>query len=108
MQRLFYWYTFVMSTPSIQIDGEHETATGWLYTLTANWANGTSSDHELTMAWVDHEHLVNGAISPSVIAKGAAQLAVEYFGREQMPARCDISNLRRQIPGFEQAIKGVQ
>lgn len=73
--------------------------------MTVIWEDGSSSDHELTMAWVDHEHLVNGAISPSVIAKAAAKLAADHFGREEMPARCDVSNLRRRISGFDSVLK---
>lgn len=90
---------------TIQIDGEHETQTGWLYTMTITWDDGSSSDHELTMAWVDHEHLVGGAVSPSLVAKVGARLAAEFFGQAQMPARCDIANLRRRIEGFDLAVK---
>ena len=94
-----------MGTPSIQIDGEHETATGWLYTFTVGWADGSESDHELTMAWVDHEHLVGGAVSPSVVARTAAEMAAGHFGQMKMPPRFDIANLRRRIPGFNESIK---
>lgn len=96
-----------MNEPLVQVDGEHETQTGWLYTLTITWEDGGSSDHELSMAWVDHEHLVGGAVSPSVVAKSAARLAAAYFGVEKMPERCDISSLRRVISGFDDSIKGV-
>jgi len=91
--------------PTITIDGEHETPNGWLYTFTVGWGDGSSSDHELTLAWVDHEHLVGGAVSPSVIGERAAQLASAHFGRDEMPARCDVSSLRRVIAGFDAAIK---
>ena len=96
-----------MSTPTIQIDGEHETPTGWLYTLTIQWDDTTSTDHELTFAWVDHEHLVGGTISPNLIAKAGAKLAAEYFGKAQMPVRCDVSILRRRIDGFDELIKAA-
>jgi len=89
----------------IQIDGEHETPTGWLYALSVQWGDGAASDHELTLAWVDHEHLVGGAISPSVVARAGARLAADHFGQSEMPVRCDIANLRRRIDGFDQAIK---
>lgn len=94
-----------MTVASIQIDGEHETATGWLYTMSITWADGSVSDHELTMAWVDHEHLVGGAVSPSVIAKRAAGFAGAFFGKENMPSRCDVSSLRRLIEGFDEQVK---
>ncbi len=96
-----------MQPPIIQIDGEHETATGWLYTLTIQWDGQNTTDHELTFAWVDHEHLVGGTISPSLIAKSAAKLAAEHFRKDQMPARCDVSILRRRIEGFDERIKST-
>ena len=74
--------------------------------MTVTWADGTTSDHELTMAWVDHEHLVGGSISPSVIAKTAARMAADHFGQGDMPARCDIANLRRRIADFDLAVRG--
>jgi len=96
-----------MSEPSIQIDGEHETPNGWLYTLTVTWDDGKTTDHEITMAWVDHEHLVGGSVSPSLVAISAGKLALDHFGQGQMPPRCDVANLRRQIPGFDNAIKAM-
>tara|TARA_R110002073_G_scaffold118918_5_gene259276 strand:+ start:214506 stop:214808 length:303 start_codon:yes stop_codon:yes gene_type:complete len=91
----------------VTIDGEHDTDHGWLYTMTIQWMDGTTSDHELTLAWVDHEHLVGGMISPSVLAKSAALLACGYLGQGEMPARCDVSSLRRMIPDFDASVKAV-
>jgi hypothetical protein len=91
--------------PTIVIEGEHEMPNGWLYTLSVAWPDGSTSEHELTLAWVDHEHLVGGAISPSIIGERAARLAAVHFGAGAMPARCDVSSLRRVIGGFDEAIK---
>ena len=93
------------SQPQVTIDGEHDTDRGWLYTMTVRWVDGSTSDHELTLAWVDHEHLVGGAVSPSVLAKSAAVLACGYMGHEKMPSRCDVSSLRRLIPDFDALVK---
>jgi len=91
--------------PTIELDGEHEISNGWLYTFTIAWDAGARSDHELTLAWVDHEHLVGGAISPSVLARRAMGLAVTRLGQDGLPARCDVSSLRRLIRGFDEQIK---
>lgn len=90
--------------PSITIDGEHETNRGWLYTFTTNWRDGSSSDHEITLSWVDHEHLVGGTISPSVIAQAVAEIMLEEFNQKNMPIKSDVSSLSRLIPNFEQRI----
>ncbi|MGV6815434.1 MAG: hypothetical protein ACWA5W_10580 [Phycisphaerales bacterium] len=94
-----------MREVEIRIDGEHETANGWLYTLSLRWGDGNWRDHELTMAWVDHEHLVGGTVSPSEVAGRALVLACEYFGEGQVPAKCDVSSLRRVIEDFDQRVK---
>ncbi len=98
-----------MIQANIQIDGEHETANGWLYTLSIEWGDESESptDHEITMAWVDHEHLAGGTISPSVVIEAVAKIAVDHFGRAHMPARFDLSNLRRRIEGFDSILKSV-
>lgn len=93
------------SKPVVSIDGEHDTSTGWLYTLSIEWDDGTRSDHELTISWVDHEHIVGGTIPPSVIAKVAAKIAAEQIGKPTLPARFDLSTLRRAIPDFEYLLK---
>lgn len=84
----------------VHIEGEHETPNGWLYTFQIEWADASTTDHELTLAWVDHEHLVGGGVSPSVIAKSAAKIAAAYFGSDRMPARCDVSTLAPSDPAI--------
>lgn len=94
-----------MAESEIRIDGEHETANGWLYTLSIRWGDEPWRDYELTMAWVDHEHLVGGMVSPSEVALRALGLACDHFGERKMPARCDVSSLRRVIEDFDQRVK---
>ncbi len=101
----------IIPKPEIRVDGEHDTQTGWLFTMTVIWEGDGAAierDHELTMAWVDHEHLVGGAKSPSLVAMRAMELACDRFGRDELPARCDVSSLRRLILGFDQAIRSGQ
>ena len=92
--------------PSIRIEGEHEIGNGWLYTFTVEWANAAPTDHELTLSWVEQEHLVRGTVTPSALAQIAAQIEAEHFGAQAMPARCDVSILRRRIPGFDERVRG--
>ena len=94
-----------MAGIEIRIDGEHETGTGWLYTISIMWPDAVVTDHEITLSWVDHEHLVGGAISPSRVIEVAARLAAVQMGRQTMPARCDVSSLRRLIDGFDERIR---
>jgi hypothetical protein len=89
----------------IRIEGEHETVNGWLYTFAVDWTDAKPTDHELTISWVDHEHLVGGSVTPSMLARVSAEIAAGYFGAGAMPERFDVSSLRRVIPGFDSMVR---
>lgn len=86
-----------------QLDGEHETSTGWLYTFTL-FGGHEPTHHELTLSWVDHEHLVNGAIAPERVARAVFGLATETLG-DEMPSKSDVSILRRLVEGFDEQVR---
>ncbi len=90
-----------MRTPAFTLDGEHETPNGWLYTFTLG---EDGNHHELTLSWVDHEHLVGGSVAPEHAARAVFALAIEFFG-DQIPAKFDCSSLRRRIDGFDEQIR---
>ncbi|MEX0877140.1 MAG: hypothetical protein WD114_06745 [Phycisphaerales bacterium] len=94
-----------MSSGAITIDGEHDTDRGWLYTLSVSGDDGVVRDHELTMSWVDHEHLVGGAIPPNLVANASARIALEHFGLHELPARFDVANLRRLVDDFDERVR---
>jgi len=89
----------------IRIEGEHETSNGWLYTFAVDWADAEPTDHELTMSWVDHEHLVGGLVTPSRLAQISAMIAAEHFGVGSLPERFDLSTLRRLVSGFDDLVR---
>lgn len=92
-----------MEPEPFTLDGEHETPSGWLYTFTLG-ADG--SHRELTLSWVDHEHLVGGGIAPEHAARAVLTLAIEHFG-DSIPARFDCSSLRRRVDDFEQRVRAL-
>lgn len=94
-----------MQPQRFQLDGEHETPKGWLYTFTLHMG-AEPSHHELTLSWVDHEHLVGGSIAPEHIARAVFMLAVEVFGAE-MPPKFDVSTLRRRVDGFDERVRAT-
>lgn len=96
-------YSAGMTKPQFTLDGEHETPNGWLYTFTLE-RDGAHSDHELTLSWVDHEHLVGGAIAPELVAKAAFSLAVGIFS-DEVPAKFDVSSVRRRVDGFDELLR---
>lgn len=90
-----------MESSAFTLDGEHETQNGWLYTFTRSASN---SHHEMTLSWVDHEHLVGGSIAPEHVAHAIFAIAIEFFG-PQIPQKFDVSSLRRRIDGFEGVVR---
>jgi hypothetical protein len=90
-----------MSTDVFTLDGEHNTQNGWLYTFTLT-AGG--SHHELTLSWVDHEHLVGGSIAPEHVAKAIFSLAIDFFG-QNLPSKFDCSSIRRRVDSFDDEIR---
>ena len=92
-----------MSDTTFQLDGEHETRNGWLYTFSVG-PDGQQRDHELTLSWVDHEHLVGGAIAPERVAFAAFGLSLDHFGA-QLPTRFDLSMIRRRIDDFDAKVR---
>lgn len=94
-----------MQSQHFQLDGEHETGTGWLYTFTLNLGD-EPTHHELTLSWVDHEHLVGGAIAPERVAHAAIALAIEHLD-PPLPQRFDVSSIRRRVDGFDTRLKNL-
>ena len=92
-----------MSNPSFKLDGEHDTPNGWLYTFSVD-RGGEQSHHELTLSWVDHEHLVNGSIAPERVGSASFGLALGHFGTS-LPERIDVSSLRRHIESFDELVR---
>lgn len=96
-------YDVGMSNPAFTLDGEHETQNGWLYTFSL-LGKGDSTHHELTLSWVDHEHLVGGSIAPERVAFACFALATESFG-DSLPPRFDVSVLRRRLDHFDERVR---
>lgn len=92
-----------MKEAPYQLDGEHETHNGWLYTFTLGQGE-QATHHELTLSWVDHEHLVSGAIAPERVAYAAFGLAIELLA-PPLPTRFDVSSLRRRLQGFDEILR---
>ncbi len=90
-----------MESPAFTLDGEHETPNGWLYTFTLSPG---MSHHEMTLSWVDHEHLVGGSIAPEHVARAIFSLAIEFFDH-QVPSKFDVSSLRRRFDRFEEVVR---
>ena len=86
------------------VESEHETQHGWVYEISLSWKSQGVTQHQVRLAWVDHDALCGGAHPPSDVAKRAATIAAQALGHAELPSKFDVSTLRRLIPGFERLI----
>jgi hypothetical protein len=91
---------------SIVVDEEHETDRGWSYIVTLSWKSRGTTEHEITLSWVDHDQLSGGMMAPSRLVERVAEVAATAMGVDDLPSRFDVSSMRRAIPEFEQLMRG--
>jgi len=90
---------------SIAIDEEWETDRGWLYLVTLAWKSRGTTEHQITLSWVDHDQLTGGTVAPSGLVERVARIVACAMGVDEMPGKFDVSSMRRAIPEFEHLIK---
>ncbi|MBL9031653.1 MAG: hypothetical protein JNM80_08085 [Phycisphaerae bacterium] len=81
----------------VEILSESDAARGWHYIVRVEREGGIS-EHRVHLAWVDHEHLCGGAVSPSRVVAEALRVAAERG--IAIPPSVDVSTLRRREPGL--------
>lgn len=82
------------------IESETETDRGWVFAVEIAWKGAGMTEHEVALAWVDHDALSGGVEPPSELARRAALIGARSIGRHDLPERFDIATLRRAISGF--------
>lgn len=93
-------------TTAIHIGPETETGRGWSYRVTIDRLPEEPLPYEVSLSWSDHDLLSGGFHPPSKTVEAAITVAisrVELFAR--LPARFDVSTLRRMIPGFDGLVR---
>jgi len=91
---------------SVVIDEERDTQRGWSYLVTLSWKSRGTTEHEITLSWVDHDQLTGGTTPPSKLVERVASIAASAMGIDEMPAKFDVSSMRRAIPEFERLMRG--
>lgn len=89
---------------SIVVDEERDTQRGWSYLVTLSWKSRGITEHEITLSWVDHDQLTGGSAAPSQLIERVAEIVASAMGVDEMPAKFDVSSMRRAIPEFQRLI----
>ncbi|MBX3379474.1 MAG: hypothetical protein KF805_05225 [Phycisphaeraceae bacterium] len=96
---------------------ERETPRGWSYRVVVGVTSENSTEHEVTLSWVDHNYWCGGTQAPSVTAEqvlgtllsamtsGPSGEPVQGVRCERLPNRFDLSLARRILPRFDSLLK---
>lgn len=96
--------TNTASPLSIVIDEEHDSERGWSYLVTLSWKSRGTTEHEISLSWVDHDQLTGGTTAPSQLIERVAEIVAAAMGVDEMPTKFDVSSMRRAIPEFQRLI----
>ncbi len=77
----------------VRVENERETPQGWRYRVVVERAGAASTEHEVTLSWVDHEHWCGGRFAPSTVVERLFAVLLERG--EEIPARFDAATARR-------------
>lgn len=86
---------------TITIETERETRNGWVYRVVVG-RGPERSEHDVTLAWVDHDHWCGGRYAPSHVV----ERLMEVLGDRELPARFDAATARRWIDGLDERLMG--
>lgn len=92
-------------TSRIEIDRETETPRGWRYTVHLQHADGLVTDHEVTLAWVDHDLWSGGRLAPSRVVEMVLAYLLDRGIPASLPHSFDAARARRWIPQIDQDLK---
>ena len=88
-----------MTRPAARVLEEHETAHGWSFRLALDRPGAPTTEHEMTLSWVDHDHWTGGATPPSRLAERLLTVLAERVS--DLPARFDAAKARRWAPEID-------
>jgi hypothetical protein len=86
----------------IEVHSEQETPHGWSYGVRIERPGGRETAHEVTLAWVDHEHWSGGTMAPSRVVEALIRYLLEREDERRIPAKFDASTVRRWYPRVDE------
>lgn len=92
--------------PSAEVLEETEGSTGWRFRVAIRGADGSRSEHEITLAWVDHDHWTGGSVPPSRLIERLAVLVARH--RSDLPHRFDAAKARRWMPELDDLLSRMR
>ncbi|UYV11886.1 MAG: hypothetical protein NCW75_11325 [Phycisphaera sp.] len=93
---------------TIEVGIETATSRGWLYEVTVT-SRGTSTNHDISLSWHDHDYWCGGALAPSRLVERLLALLTRQLGKgampESLPQHFDCSTARRWLPDLDDLLR---
>jgi hypothetical protein len=90
----------------IDIQTEQDIPRGWTYHVVVRHEGGPQTEHEVRLAWVDHDHWSGGRCPPSKVIEALFAVLIEHEGERPIPLRFDASTARRWFPDLDREVSG--
>lgn len=90
---------------ALEVLAEVETQSGWSFDIEILWTAAGSTRHQVTLSWVDHDHLSGGRVPPSKVAEAIANTVAAVKGPLDTPVEFDASTARRWIENLDAQVR---
>jgi hypothetical protein len=88
------------------VQSETETPSGWTFRIAVEHAAGPTTEHSVTMSWVDYNYWSpGGSVAPERIAAWIAGFVADRKTPGTLPARFDASTARRWFPDLDRSLR---
>ncbi len=92
---------------NIEVLTETEQAAGWLFQVRLTEADGSASEHQVTLSWADYDHWCRGVDRPEQVAAALFAFLLEREPTEQILASFDAAVVRRHFPEVDERLPGL-
>lgn len=86
----------------VSVQHELETGRGWAYRVVVR-GSGVERSHEVSLSWVDHDHIGGGTASPASVVLAVVESLLE--AGVSLPSVFDVSSARRWFAGLDEAVR---
>lgn len=78
---------------------------GWLFQVSVVEADGSTSEHQVTLKESDYQRLTAGRIAPERLVEESFRFLLEREPKEAILSRFDLTVISRYFPEYEEEIK---
>lgn len=78
---------------------------GWLFRVTVAEADGSASEHQVTLKERDYQQLIAGKVDPERLVEESFKFLLEREPKEAILSRFDLTAIPRYFPEYEEEIK---